>query len=297
MRKTKTPFSRISFYFFMTFMLVTLFILTSCQSKPNTENSDSKEPASNQISADKASGTSEEATVTSQEVTLTISAAASMTEALSEIKTLYETKFLGNTLLLNFASSGSLEQQIEQGADVDVFLSASPKYTNLLKEKSLIIDDSLVNLLKNEIVLVTHLNSPLNALEFDALDTADYDKIGIGQPESVPAGQYAEEILTTLGIKDAVYTHAVFAKDVKEVLTWVETDNADLGIVYSTDAANSKSVKILSNAPADSHKTIIYPAVVIKETKHIAEATEFLNFLSEQDTMNVFLKYGFLSAQ
>lgn len=290
MRKTKAPLSTISFYTFIALMLVTLFILSGCQSKPSAENNVPTEPASEPTVA-------EEATVTPEEVTLTISAAASMTEALTEIKSLYETKYPGSTLLLNFASSGSLEQQIEQGADVDVFLSASPKYTNLLKDKGLILDDTLINLLKNEIVLVTNLSSPLNELKFEDLGSADYDKIGIGQPESVPAGQYAEEILTTLGIKDDVYTHAVFAKDVKEVLAWVETDNADLGIVYSTDAANSESVKILSSAPADSHKTIIYPAVVIKDTKQVADATQFLNFLSEEDTMKVFLKYGFLSAQ
>ena len=287
MRKTEAPLSKVSFHTFISLMLVSLFILsgltvlTGCQSKPS----------------DASTVSTAAATIPAEEVTLTISAAASMTEALTEIKALYETKYPENTLLLNFASSGSLEQQIEQGADVDVFLSASPKYTNLLKDQGLIIEDTLINLLKNEIVLVTNMTSSLNELKFEDLESADYDKIGIGQPESVPAGQYAEEILTTLGIKDDVYTHAVFAKDVKEVLAWVETDNADLGIVYSTDAANSKSVKILSSAPADSHKTIIYPAVVIKDTTHVAEATQFLNFLSEEETMKVFLKYGFLSAQ
>ncbi|GAU79934.1 molybdate ABC transporter substrate-binding protein [Fusibacter sp. 3D3] len=284
MKKIMTPSSKVSFRTLITLMLVTLWILSGCQSKATAANDTSAEPTSDLKN-------------TPESVTLTVSAAASLNEALTEIKSLYETQYPGKKLLLNFASSGSLEQQIEQGAEVDVFLSASPKYTNLLKDKGLILEDTLIDLLKNEIVLVTNVNSPLADLKFEALGSADYDKIGIGEPSSVPAGQYGAEILTTLGIKDDVYTKAVFAKDVKEVLTWVETDNVDFGIVYSTDAVNSKNVKVLSAAPTDSHKAILYPAVVIKESKQPDEATHFLNFLSEEDTMAIFIKYGFLSAQ
>jgi len=229
-------------------------------------------------------------------IELTISAAASLNEVLTEIKGVYEADNPNIDLTLNFAGSGSLAQQIEQGADVDLFLSASPRYTSNLIDKNLADAASLTPLLKNEIVLVTNVNSTLDKIDFGGLGEATYDKIGIGEPGSVPAGQYAEEILTHYNISDKVYERAVFAKDVKEVLSWVETNNIDLGIVYSTDAINSNEIRILASAPENSHTLILYPAVILKGSKHYDQTMAFLKFLTKEKATSIFKKYGFTPA-
>lgn len=229
-------------------------------------------------------------------IELTISAAASLNEVLTEIKGVYEADNPNIDLMLNFAGSGSLAQQIEQGADVDLFLSASPRYTSNLIEKNLADAASLTPLLKNEIVLVTNVNSTLDKIDFGDLGEATYDKIGIGEPGSVPAGQYAEEILNHYNISDKVYERAVFAKDVKEVLSWVETNNIDLGIVYSTDAINSNEIRILASAPENSHTLILYPAVILKDSKHYDQTMAFLKFLTQEKATSIFEKYGFTPA-
>lgn len=230
-------------------------------------------------------------------VELTISAAASLNEALTEIKLAYESEYPNVDLLLNFAGSGSLAQQIEQGADVDLFLSASPKYTEALIDKGLSDVTTLTPLLKNEIVLVTNVSSNIDEIDFNDLGSGAYDTIGIGEPGSVPAGQYADEIINYLEVSDTVYAHAIFAKDVKEVLSWVETNNVDLGIVYKTDAINSSAIRILASAPENSHSVILYPAIIIKDSKHHDQTAAFLEFLTEEKAMTIFEKYGFSSAK
>jgi molybdate transport system substrate-binding protein len=118
-------------------------------------------------------------------------------------------------------------------------------------------------------------------------------KLALGEPKSVPAGQYAQEIFTNLKLMDKVQPKVVYAKDVKEVLTWVETGNADAGIVYKTDALVSNKVKIVATAPKDSHKSVIYPAAIVKASKNVDAAKDFLNYLSSNKAQKVFEKYGF----
>ena len=111
--------------------------------------------------------------------------------------------------------------------------------------------------------------------------------------KTVPCGQYAEEVLNKLGMFEKVKQKAVFGKDVKEILAWVETGNADAGVVYETDAKVSPKVKIVAIAPEGSHKPIVYPTAVIKSSKNIEASKEFLKFLSEQQSKTVFERYGF----
>lgn len=227
-----------------------------------------------------------------ESVTLTISAAASLKDSMDEIKQLYKNEKANVTLTLNYGSSGALQQQIEQGADVDIFISAAAKQMAALENKDLIFKDTRKDILLNDVVLVTPKdNSTITDMKDLITDKAE--KIALGEPKSVPAGQYAEEVFTKLGIQDKVKTKAVYAKDVKEVLTWVETGNVDAGIVYSTDAKASNKVKIVAIAPSDSHTPVIYPAAVIKTSKNGDAAKDFIKFLTDDQAKAVFEKYGF----
>ncbi len=246
-------------------LLLTLMIMVACQS-PVEEKTDS---------------------------TLTISAAASLKEAMTEIKELYISENPDTELILTFASSGSLAEQIKQGAQVDVFLSASTKYMDDLKEAGEVDQTSLKNLLANEVVLIVPKNSTTTITDFSQLIDPSIKKIGIGEPQTVPAGQYASEVFAFYNIKDQIKDKIVYAKDVKEVLTWVETENVTAGVVYSTDAKVSDSVKIIATASSDSHKAIIYPIAVTKASKNPQTAKAFIDFLSSNEIKEIFVKYGF----
>lgn len=229
----------------------------------------------------------------SEPVALTISAAASLKEAMTEIQSLYLEESPETTLTLNFGSSGSLAQQIQQGAEVDVFMSASAKDMTTLKDAQLMNDDTIKNLLGNEVVLVVPKDSTATITSFDQLVDPVTTKIGIGEPSSVPVGQYAVDVFNFYNIMEQIQSKIIYGKDVKEVLTWVETANVDAGVVYSTDARASSNVKIAATAPADSHKAIIYPAGVVKASKNNDAAVAFVTYLSSDAAKAVFEKYGF----
>jgi molybdate transport system substrate-binding protein len=238
--------------------------------------------------------TSEQKTEAKNEpVTLLISAAASLTAVMEEIKAEYIKEKPEITLDLNFGSSGSLQQQIEQGADVDVFLSAALKQMDALQAKNLIIEETRKNFLGNKVVLIVPIDSKLDISSFEELTEEEVKSIGIGELESVPAGQYGDEVLTKLGIKDELISKFIFGKNVKQVLTWVETANVDAGIVYSTDAIASDKILVAATAPEGTHKPIHYPAAVIKDTKHEKEAKDFIEYLYSEKTRPIFEKYGF----
>lgn len=228
-------------------------------------------------------------------VTLTVSAAASMQDAMNVIQLVHEEAHPEVTLVFNFGSSGSLQQQIEQGAPVDVFLSASPKQMNALEEKELLLEGTRRDLLKNSIVLVTSLNKD-DVIGFDDLSAASVGKLSIGEPDSVPAGQYGKEALESMGLYETVQSKIVFAKDVRQVLTYVETGNVDAGLVYSTDAQVSEQVQVVATALEDSHSPIIYPAAVIADSANPEIAQAFVDFLATEEAIAIFQDFGFLPA-
>lgn len=225
-------------------------------------------------------------------ITLNISAAASLKDSMEEIKILYSKEKPNVTITYNFGSSGALQQQIEQGAETDIFMSAASKQMDALEKKDLIIRDTRVDLLQNNLVLVVPKDGQaIN--DFNELTSDKIKKIALGEAKSVPAGQYAEEVFTKLGITDKVKSKAVYGKDVKEVLTWVETGNADAGVVYGTDAKASSKVKVVAEAKPDTHSPIVYPAALIKTGKQIDASKEFMKFLSTDKVKAIFEKYGF----
>ncbi|WP_448163483.1 molybdate ABC transporter substrate-binding protein [Bacillus mobilis] len=226
-------------------------------------------------------------------VELTISAAASLQDALKEIETKYKEKEKEPTIKLsfNFGASGALQQQIEQGAPADLFFSAAEDKFQTLVKNGFINEKEGKNLLGNELVLVVPKDSSLTKIQ--DLKDEKIKKIALGTPESVPAGKYAKASLTHENLWNDIQNKIVFTKDVRQVLTYVETGNVDAGIVYKTDALISNKVKIGETAAATSHEPIHYPLGVIKESKHKKEATSFYEYLQSKDAQSIFKKYGF----
>jgi molybdate transport system substrate-binding protein len=224
---------------------------------------------------------------------LTIAAAASLKNAMTEIQALYLKEKPNSKLSFNFAASGTLQTQIEQGASVDVFFSAASSNMNSLKTAGLLVDSTIKNLLGNDVVLIVPKDSTLTLANFKDVTGSSVKTIGIGEPASVPAGKYAQDVFTYYKVWDEVKAKAVFGTPVTQILTWVETGNVDCGVVYSTDAAASTKVKVITTALDESHTPIIYPAAVIKSSTHTVASTDFVNFLSSAAAKAVFVKYGF----
>ncbi|MDT8902165.1 molybdate ABC transporter substrate-binding protein [Anaeroselena agilis] len=228
-----------------------------------------------------------------KQVELNISAAASLKDALLEIQKNYQAKNPSVKLICNLASSGALQKQIEQGAPADVFISAAPRQMNDLEAKNLINKASRRNLVENKLVLVVPENSAGGLNKFEDLAGAKVQKFSMGETSSVPAGQYGQQVLKKLGLWEGVKDKAVFAKDVRAVLTYVATGNVDAGIVYKTDAVSGAKVKIAAIAPAGSHKPIVYPVAILSGAKQPKAAEEFLAYLTGPEGKAVFEKHGF----
>lgn len=231
--------------------------------------------------------------VSEEPVELTIAAAASLTDVSAEIAQTYKAVAPNVTLTFTYGASGALQTQIEQGAPVDVFMSAAQKQMDALEEQSLLLDGSRINLLENKVVLIVPADSAQGLTGFDDLASDDVKIVAMGDPASVPAGQYAQEVLTSLGIKDGVEAKSNFGTDVRQVLTWVEGGEVDAGIVYATDAATTDKVSVICEAPADSVKQIIYPVAILKESKLAQHAQAFIDFLQSDTCAALFDKYGF----
>lgn len=229
----------------------------------------------------------------SKQVNLTILAAASMTDVLTELKKDYEAANANVKLTISFASSGALQTQIEQGAPADVFISAATKQMTALKDKDLMVNDSIIQLLKNKVVLIVPASGESKVENFKDLAADKVKKVAYGEPDSVPAGQYAVQVFTSLNILDKVKAKAVYGENVRTVLTWIENGEADCGVVYSTDAATTSKVKVICEAPTGSCKDIIYPAGIVKTSKNQEASQSFMKFLQSDAAAQKFEKYGF----
>ena len=224
---------------------------------------------------------------------LLISAAASLKEALEELKPLYQQSKPNVNINYNFGSSGALQQQIEQGAPADIFISAAKKQVDALEQKGLLVPGTRNIIAKNRLVLVVPKNA-VGVTSFYSLKDAKVKKIAIGEPRSVPAGQYAQQVLEKLKIWSEIKSKLVFANNVRQVLASVESGNADAGLVYITDAKISDKVKVVVTADEKYHSPIIYPLAVVKRSKSVDAAKEFSQFLSSDQAKSVFKKYGFI---
>jgi len=224
-------------------------------------------------------------------VNLTISAAASLKDSLAEAEASYKQSHANVDFSNNFGSSGTLSAQIDQGAPVDVFLSAAAKPMDNLALKSEIVPDTRHNLLRNTLVLIAPLDSTLR--DFSGLVSNNVKMIALGDPASVPVGQYGRQTLTSLHLLDRLNSKFVFAKDVRQVLTYVESGNADAGLVYATDALTSSKVRVVATAPEGSHDAIVYPVAVVKGSHNVEAARAFVWYLSGPAAQAVFVRRGF----
>ncbi|WP_411346798.1 molybdate ABC transporter substrate-binding protein [Paenibacillus sp. WLX1005] len=267
-------------------LTVLAVMLSACSSTANTTTD------SNSTSTPAASNESSSTAITE----LTISAAASLTDSLQEIQKLYEAKYPNVKLTFNFAASGTLQKQIEQGAPADLFISAGSKQMQALIDEKLVDKDHEINLLTNELVLVVPKDSTTTPANVEDLSADSIKRLAIGTPESVPAGMYAKQALEKANLWDSLQAKLVQTKDVKQVLSYVETGNADAGFVYKTDAMESDGVKIAFTASEDSHDPIVYPAAVLSATTHREDAAQFYAYLQTEEAQAIFAKYGFNKA-
>jgi molybdate transport system substrate-binding protein len=232
-------------------------------------------------------------TKTAEQVNLTILAAASLTDVLTELQKDYKIIDPNVKLTISYAGSGALQTQIEEGAPADIFISAATKQMTALKDKNLMLDDSIIQLLNNKVVLIVPAKGNTKVTSFQDLGADKISKIALGEPSSVPAGQYAEDIFKSLNILDKVKAKAVYGENVRTVLTWVENNEIECGIVYATDAAITDGVKIICEAPEGSCKQVIYPAGIVKASKNKKSSQKFLEFLQSDAASEKFEKYGF----
>lgn len=230
---------------------------------------------------------------------VTVFAAASTTNAISDIGALFVERKLGG-FLPSFAASSTLAKQIENGAPAAVYVSANRRWMDYLEEKDLIDPASRYNLLGNRIVLIAPIGNPLDKVniepnfKLDALLDGGY--LAMGDPDHVPAGIYGKQALEALGVWDHIRNRVARQKDVRSALALVEREEVSLGVVYATDAAVTKKVKVVAIFPESSHSAIVYPVALVKGGETPA-AKRFLEFLTSGDARAVFEKYGFTIPQ
>ena len=220
-----------------------------------------------------------------------VSAASSLTAVMTELSALYSTDHPGVTLRNNFGASGTLEQQIRRGAGVDLFVSAANRQMDALAADGLIDAASRRVLAGNELVLVVPLQGDTLA-GFPALATAAVERVAMGTPESVPAGEYGRAALRGMGLWEGVEAKVVFTTNVRQALTYAERGEVDAALVYRTDAAESERVRVVAAAPAGSHPPIVYPAALVAASESPA-ARAYLDFLSGPEAAAVFARHGF----
>ena len=224
-----------------------------------------------------------------------IAAAASLQNVIEdELIPMFNKEYPDITVIGTYDGSGKLQTQIENGLDAQIFFSAATKQMDALVDGGFIDPDTVVPLLENEVVLITGINTETQVTGFENI--TDAESIAVGDPASVPAGQYAEEILTSLGTWDEINSGASLGTNVTEVLKWVAEGSAEVGIVYMTDAAGMPDkVKVIATAPVGMLKTpIVYPVGLQTGLGEKAEAAEaFMSFLKGLDALRVFSAFGF----
>ncbi len=226
-------------------------------------------------------------------VTITVSAAASLQDVLEAIAPQFREVYPKIAVDYNFGSSGALQTQIEQGAPTDVFFSASAKQMEALEQKGLTLPNTRQDLVSNNLVLIAPQNTALKVENLAELKDIPINRFAVGEFRSVPAGQYAEQSFVALGLLVPLKSKFVFGNNVRSVLAAVESGNAELGMVYATDAERSSRVKILATAPEDSHQPIRYPITVLKNTAHPQAARQLIDFLQAAPAQQTFSDFGF----
>lgn len=225
-----------------------------------------------------------------------VSAAASLKDAFNEIAQLNEQR--NNVKVhFNFGASGALQKQIESGAPVDVFASAGAQQMDQLAANQLIVSSSRTDFARNVLVLVEPANSSAIA-SFTDLTKPEVKKIAVGNPKTVPAGQYTQQTFNKLQLLPGIGSKLIYAEDVRQVLDYVVRGEVDAGIVYASDVLSAGAkVKEVVRAPEDSHDPILYPIAIVKDSKRNDAAQKFIELVLSSDGQKILAKYGFLSTK
>ena len=271
--------------------MITASGLVACGSSPAAEPKAREEAAA--VTETAGSDAVEEPEAETIGGTLTIAAAASLEKVFTgQLIPLFQEQYPDVVIEGSYDSSGKLQTQIEEGAPVDIFFSAATKQMTALSEEGMIADDTMVELLENKIVMIVPTENADSFSGFEEIVNADM--IAIGDPESVPAGQYAKEALTNLGLWDQVEGKLSLGTNVTEVLNWVAASSAKVGIVYATDAASiADQVSVVAEAPEGSCSKVIYPVTMLSEAQNPEAAKAFLDFLQTEAAAAVFEAAGF----
>jgi molybdate transport system substrate-binding protein len=227
---------------------------------------------------------------------ISISAAVSLKEAVTDAATAYEAQ-TGDHIEFTFGASGQLLAQIKNGADVDAFISAANKQVDDLAKAGMVAEGSRRVIARNDLVLIVPGKSDADIKGFEDLSKDSIKKIAVGEPKTVPAGQYAAQVLKKLNLESAVADKIVYGLSVRQVLDYVEQGDVSAGIVYATDAREAgDAVKVIATAKPDWHEAIVYPGVVVKNSAHAAVAKKFLDFLSSDKGQAFLAARGFAPA-
>ena len=223
---------------------------------------------------------------------LIVSAAASLTNAFQEVGQKFVDTNPGIKVVPNFAASGALFQQIEKGAPVDVFASADQKTMDQANEKKLILPETRKNFASNGLVLIIPLGSKIPIKSPQDLATKEITKVALGNPDTVPAGRYVQEVLTNDGLWEKLSPKFIPANSVRQVLDYVIRGEVDAGFVYATDAAIARE-KVQVIATLEKHKPILYPVAVVAATQKKDLAQRFIAFVLSKEGQEILSKYGF----
>ena len=263
-------------------VLLGVFLAIGCAENGNEATNETGTPVS------------EETPVSEQaNETIMVSAAASLTEAFTDMESQFETENPGVNVDFNFASSGNLRTQIEGGAPVDVFASADEKNMDTLAGEELIENSTRKDFAQNSLVLIVPANSDLNITGIEDLTAPKVEKIAIGNPDTVPVGNYTRTSLTKANLWNKTENKFVLAEDVKQVLTYVERGEVDAGFVYMTDAKTAEpgTIKIITNVTVST--PISYPIAVVSASDNKEEAQKFLDFVTGEEGQEILEEYGF----
>jgi molybdate transport system substrate-binding protein len=228
---------------------------------------------------------------------ITVSAAASLQEAFREIGAIYERQ--NNVKInFNFASSGALQKQIEGGAPVDVFASAGKPQIDALASQNLILPETRRDFVQNELVLIVPAKSDVKPTSFVQILENEKARLAIGNPKTVPVGQYAEQTLVRLGVWEKLQGRLILAEDVRQVLEYVSRGEVEAGVVYVSDVKTAEDkVRIIASAPENSHEPILYPIAAVKDSKNQDAARKFIELVLSAEGQQILQKYGFTSVK
>lgn len=234
-----------------------------------------------------------ETPVSEQESEIMVSAAASLTEAFTDMESQFEAENPGVNVDFNFGGSGNLRTQIEGGAPVDVFASADQKNMDILAGEELIENSTRKDFAQNSLVLIVPASSTLNITGIEDLTSPEVERIAIGNPDTAPVGKYTTQALTEAGIWDQLENKTVLADDVKQVFVYVERGEVDAGFVYMTDAKTAApgTIEIVTNVTVST--PISYPIAVISASENKEEAQAFVDYVTGEEGQEILEEYGF----